>query len=426
MTKANNNNSEPPKKKQWEQWITHPPSSFPPAMDAQTPTPEVVKPREVTKPQQIVKSREVIKPREVAKPQEVFKAPIKISAPVKLPVELPIQAQIQPLVQPSAQYLEVAEEAPFKSVAEGRSKAQGAVLNLWPRDVRYPDYIEEGINKEVVDGIFRDLKLDREAKASNGASSSRNAPDSQSSTASSTILAKQRQLMDATPSMLSSPPSGEKLQENRSPDGSSGPVTNPLSNSLSAPPKPTQTAEKTEKDRVLHMKMEALRKSREERAQKAAATKNVVVKPTAAPVVSTANLVPSASSLLSKPVSTAKVAPVTLPVPTPQSIQKAPVSPPSFAPTASTSTIQVENTAISPAPQQPAPLSIPQRTPSIPGLFLGTAIQRKRPVAADFDTPTTATAYKRPFGQSRGGNTPVVIDVSEVSTLHLFLSEHAF
>jgi hypothetical protein len=93
--------------------------------------------------------------------------------------------------------------------------------------------------------------------------------------------------------------------------------------------------------------------------------------------------------------------------------------PPSHPPT----TVQL------PSSSSIAQPSLPAQPPVIPGLFLASTSspapsisynnifsapqsnQRKRPVAADFDTPTSTMNYKRPFGQSRSDS--LVIDVSE-------------
>ena len=54
-----------------------------------------------------------------------------------------------------------ASAANGKSVAEYRKKAQGAILNLLPYDVRYQTYIDEGFREDIVGALFDDLKLAR-------------------------------------------------------------------------------------------------------------------------------------------------------------------------------------------------------------------------------------------------------------------------
>ncbi|PBP22610.1 hypothetical protein BUE80_DR006443 [Diplocarpon rosae] len=49
----------------------------------------------------------------------------------------------------------------IRSVADSRKKAQGAILNLWPYDVRYQTYIDEGFSKDIVESLFDELKMTR-------------------------------------------------------------------------------------------------------------------------------------------------------------------------------------------------------------------------------------------------------------------------
>ncbi|KAL2888960.1 hypothetical protein HOO65_030461 [Ceratocystis lukuohia] len=46
------------------------------------------------------------------------------------------------------------------SLIEARKKAQAAILRLWPLEVRYQQYIEEGIEETVIKQLFCDLGLD--------------------------------------------------------------------------------------------------------------------------------------------------------------------------------------------------------------------------------------------------------------------------
>ncbi|KAI0399389.1 hypothetical protein F4802DRAFT_612197 [Xylaria palmicola] len=48
----------------------------------------------------------------------------------------------------------------FRSSLETKKKAQEAILGLWPLKVRYQDYIDEGVNTDVVKALFKDLGLD--------------------------------------------------------------------------------------------------------------------------------------------------------------------------------------------------------------------------------------------------------------------------
>ncbi|KAL1901183.1 hypothetical protein Cpir12675_000549 [Ceratocystis pirilliformis] len=49
------------------------------------------------------------------------------------------------------------------SLIDARKKAQAAILRLWPLEVRYQQYIEEGIEENVIKQLFCDLGLDRSA-----------------------------------------------------------------------------------------------------------------------------------------------------------------------------------------------------------------------------------------------------------------------
>ncbi|KAL3422688.1 hypothetical protein PVAG01_06844 [Phlyctema vagabunda] len=180
----------------------------------------------------------------------------------------------------------------------------------------------------------------------------------------------------------------------------------------------TKPAGPTEKERTLQLKMEALRKSREERAQKNAAKTNV-----SAPSTEHLNLgKPASPSVI--PLTSATSNP---PVQEPQPSQNSEIKQVDLAATNSAPLPQPNNTPLSSA--QPSQLT---GIPGIPGLFLNSSTtnaipsailsngeaataappaSRKRPVAADFDTPSFV-APKRPFGHSRTEK-PLVIDVSD-------------
>ncbi|KAF2968528.1 hypothetical protein GQX73_g5030 [Xylaria multiplex] len=49
---------------------------------------------------------------------------------------------------------------PFRSPLEAKKKAQEAILGLWPLKVRYQDYIDEGVDANVVKALFKDIGLD--------------------------------------------------------------------------------------------------------------------------------------------------------------------------------------------------------------------------------------------------------------------------
>lgn len=48
----------------------------------------------------------------------------------------------------------------YKSVSEAKKKAQEAILGLWPLKIRYQNYLDEGLDPEVVKTLFTELGLD--------------------------------------------------------------------------------------------------------------------------------------------------------------------------------------------------------------------------------------------------------------------------
>ncbi|KAH9218313.1 hypothetical protein DL95DRAFT_385720 [Leptodontidium sp. 2 PMI_412] len=303
-----------------------------------------------------------------------------------------------------------------RSVTESRKKAQAAILNLWPYDVRYQTYIDEGFSKEVVGSLFDELKMTRNsAKSVNEGSTlegnslginskhqlgKENIPSGSSNTTytggfatnrtENTGLGKDRaslsDLGHNTPST-----NGVSIQ------------TVPTAKAVTVPSKP---AEMTEKQKTLQSKMEALRKSREERAQKAAAKNHnnapstavdVPIPRTDAPKVSLSNPSNSPSPLPapSAPIAQPQVdipSPSTLPAPTVIVQQPASMIPGLFLASSSGS----------------APTTLPTTMASSSSSNI-----RKRPVAADFDEATPiSTPFKRPFGHSRTDQR-LVITVSD-------------
>lgn len=51
-------------------------------------------------------------------------------------------------------------QAPTLSVAIARKEAQDAILRLWPLNVRFSDYLNEGIDRQVLRTLFEELGLD--------------------------------------------------------------------------------------------------------------------------------------------------------------------------------------------------------------------------------------------------------------------------
>lgn len=299
---------------------------------------------------------------------------------------------------------------------ELRRKAEGAILNLLPHDIRFEKYMEEGFAEDVVGSLFDSLRVSRtssklpgdlgKSRAGSTSHSLVQAPSQKESGALPAIGNNSRaeaQKLDETIGIGNALPTAD-ISKNFSTSNGTSNTNNPAAIGTS------------EKERTLKLKMEALKRSREERAQKAAAktTGKPSAPASAAPaVVSTkADLAPGSRSFIPS----ATLAP-------PSTVQQPPTGPQQLQPQLA----------------KPQPNSIVSATsivnntqaPAIPGLFLAPATassnspistnslaavsqinHRKRPVAADFDDVPTASTIKRPFGHSHN-DTSLVIDVSE-------------
>ncbi|TVY33828.1 hypothetical protein LSUB1_G007417 [Lachnellula subtilissima] len=302
----------------------------------------------------------------------------------------------------------VLDVSPFHTVvAEARKKAENAILNLWVHEVRFQQYIDEGVSEDILGPLFDDLKLSKVPSKTINDSGEKMAIQSRNEThasreenttpiAGSSLLNMKDTQVNGQFAPLSTLPNGHQPTMNGSVPGKAS--TLPSAIATTAATKPTGM---TDKEKTLQSKMEALRKSREERAQKAAA-KISTKSPTSVTSTQVQLLQPTPASAIITKINTS-------------STPLQPALPPSKPQVPSQSPVQNPNTQ----PQGPV----------IPGLFLAStgaspapslnaqspihtqAIQRKRPVAADFDTPASAP-FKRPFGQSRNDQ-PLVIDVSE-------------
>lgn len=289
-----------------------------------------------------------------------------------------------------------------KTLADSRKKAQAAILNLWPYDVRFHTYIEEGFEEDLVGGLFDDLRMPR-TPAKPIAKDDETIPHRPAVPSPSNGVSRRSPLLPIKTN------NAQPVLNGAAPPKAALPVSTTTANTATKP-----SAAMTEKERTLQSKMEALRKSREERAQKAAA-KNIAKSPT--------DPTPNIPSQ-----------------PQPQSI--APVLPATQAQAPATSTSSIAAEQVSSIEQPTADPSASaestkennqRQAQSIPGLFLAstaprtespsnaptisaTATQmnhRKRPVAADFDQPPPPVSqFKRPFGHS-GHDRRLVIDVSE-------------
>ncbi|KPM40426.1 hypothetical protein AK830_g6104 [Neonectria ditissima] len=279
---------------------------------------------------------------------------------------------------------------------EAKKRAQDAIIRLWPLNIRYQNYLEEGIDRQLLDGLFTELGLDSTAtkpapkqptttpttlpqkppEKAHHLSSDRKNPDEANISLERTGKPKNKaeERKDRIARLLAAKGSKAGVV---APEADTA-IPTPLAPSAQVPNK-TQS----EKSRLIQQKMEALRKSREANAGK--------------PSHANGSATPSTDTSLQKP--------PTLP-----------------------DTLAVDSSSASelshPAPVTGQPPAVIERSdshaaPPIPGLFLSStpqpspaANQRKRPVAADLNEYSTSTNFKRPFGQTRESR-PFLIDVSD-------------
>lgn len=274
---------------------------------------------------------------------------------------------------------------PFASVQEAKKEAQKAILALLPMGVKYQTYLDEGFDKDVIKGLFRDLHLDM-PKSPTQAPKDLPPPvkPTQDKVPLAGPVASSKEQNDSGPSAASKADrAGEERKDRiarllaakaaKAPVASVPPQPAPAAPSQPQNPNPPAMPAKTkvwgEKELLLKQKMAALQKSREAQTQKPA------------PGPGTNN----------------GASPAT----------------------------QVNNQQKMAHPNPDASRSEKQnsgpQTGAIPGLLLSgsqpgqTASQRKRPVAADFvEYSSTVGPLKRPFGQDRK-ETSLIIDISDAS-----------
>ncbi|EFQ26631.1 uncharacterized protein GLRG_02451 [Colletotrichum graminicola M1.001] len=272
-----------------------------------------------------------------------------------------------------------------KAMEDARQRARSAILSLWPLGIRQQDFVDEGIDRTVVKDLLAELKLDPGTPGQStipGLSTTTQPPDlsqsygQSSSQATSTPVPAAISKPTGPVSFTAAKSAGEERKD-RIARLLAAKGAKPGS---SAPNSSTQVASTSEKTNVQQQKLDALQKSREARAQKAAERKG------------------SLQAAQSKETSPAS--------PTQRSLSATAVAP--TGPSA-------KQNAQAGLSQQPAPQTAPAST--IPGLFMATpqpasVTQRKRPVAADF--VSSLNANKRPFGPTQPSK-PFVIDVSDAS-----------
>lgn len=292
-------------------------------------------------------------------------------------------------------------EKASKSLAEARKDAQGAILNLYPFQIGFQSFMDEGFDKDIVGRVFDDLGLAKSPTKPANATALQPLPakppqipggeDSMAQTASKNQVDPHSKLVGMNRVNINSE---VKISGKDSTDKPS------LASPATTTAPPTKPLAMTEKEQKLQMKMEALRKSREQRAQKAAAKGDAPIPSSVVPVsLPEAKPVREAERTQSKPQqSISSIAMAQLPKATLVGTESQ-VSRPVPA---------IPGLFLTPSATSPASTATPPGTMSAPV----TSGQRKRPVAADFDTPASKPAPKRPFGQSRY-EAPLVINVTD-------------
>ncbi|KAF7559490.1 hypothetical protein G7046_g4661 [Stylonectria norvegica] len=368
------------------------------------------------------------------------------------------------------------EQIASMPVEDARRRAREAILRLWPLNVRYQNYIDEGIDSDILSSLFTELGLEAAVKNSQSGQPevpepkqtlpkqvkpilpavqpletkqpppSQSAQLSQSSPAQQTPLkrsvepaenqkaapetAKVPEVIAVTKEQVAKPKDKSEARKDRiarllaakgsksnvpSPEATAVETTPPLPNppvlensqvekETSPPPKvapPNKTQSK--KSELLQKRLEALKKSREAKSE---ATREATArKPTQVQELVT----PNAGISVSEPSTSSST-------PGPQS------KPTEKARVEASDLVDTSNQVLESSEKADVDGAAPPIPGPIPGLFLSSTSQppppqppvnqRKRPVAADLNDSSTASAPKRPFGQARESR-PFLIDVSD-------------
>ncbi|KAH0495661.1 hypothetical protein TgHK011_009196 [Trichoderma gracile] len=186
-----------------------------------------------------------------------------------------------------------------RTVAAARKQARDAILRLWPLNVRYQDYVNEGIDKSILDGLFEELGFDIDAAGSAAAATSGHEKEATSrpqDASAHTDSSQQRHEAGKPPSSAPAKdkstkekPAKEKTAKDKSeerkdriarllaakgskpstssvaapPDSAKASASIPASAPLPAAKQQRSSKTQSEKSKLLYQKMEALRKARE-------------------------------------------------------------------------------------------------------------------------------------------------------------------
>ncbi|KAI1275457.1 hypothetical protein F5Y07DRAFT_370095 [Xylaria sp. FL0933] len=209
-----------------------------------------------------------------------------------------------------------------RSALEAKKKAQEAILGLWPLKVRYQDYIDEGIDANVVKALFRDIGLDVPISKTNTAQS-RTTSTAQSTPAEATPTATvSRKTQSPLTRKPQAPPPADAKQSNSKDDAQKGGEIKPAGKS----------AAEERKDKIARKLAAMAQKTTQPQGQNAP-----VPKPASVPAPAPASVPISAPSVAPAPA--AASAPTPAPTSGPASVPaSAPIEVPAEAGTKSDAT----------------------------------------------------------------------------------------
>jgi hypothetical protein len=151
---------------------------------------------------------------------------------------------------------------PYKSVSEAKKKAQEAILGLWPLKVRYQNYLDEGLDPQVVKALFTELGLDVSSLKPALSVSKPTTSDTPAATDPQANKAATQSSQQST-SQTSEPVQGSVAPQPGIPD-SGTPATN------GEPKKMEKSAQEERKDKIARMLAEKSKKSATQPAPAAA------------------------------------------------------------------------------------------------------------------------------------------------------------
>ena len=292
-----------------------------------------------------------------------------------------------PLAMPASDLAQT-EHATSIPVAQAKRDAREAIQKLWPFNIRFQNFVDEGIDKSILEELFQELGLDVNIPAT------RNSPlSTRNVNTKPHKLHKKADLPAASAEINRAQDVEDQGADTQSPQNPEETRKDRIARLLAlkhakstvSVAKPAQVEDstakvKSEKSKLLQQKMEALRRSRESRALKHVSK------------VATVDIQPN-TDLSTGPV--------------PER-----VSPPSQV---HQPVIDISTHSPATGKEGEASLSpIPGLSLSSPKLLVKPSLP-KRPIATDFDDFSDYSgtgANKRPFGRTRDSK-PFLIDVSD-------------